>query len=477
MLFNSIAFACFLPIVFSLYWLLPNKYRWPLLLVASYYFYMSWNPKFALLIICTTVISYFSAIIIEKTNSSRMKKVILIVALVICLGILFVFKYLAFFIDSAIDFLNLFTIHLTAPTIALVLPVGISFYTFQTLSYVIDVYRGNIKAEKNIGIYATFVSFFPQLVAGPIERSNNLLPQISAEHKFDYAKATQGMRLMCIGYYKKLVVADTVGQYVDLVYSDVYSYRGWDLIIAIIFFTIQIYCDFSGYSDIAIGTANLFGIDLMTNFKSPYYSVSVKEFWSRWHISLSTWFKDYVYIPLGGNRCTKVRRNINLLVTFLISGLWHGANWTFVIWGLLHGMTQIVENRFDYHLKRIRQNRWGRWVLTIAVFVFCNLAWVFFRANSISDAIYVISHVFCSNGNRNSYPGYNLGLRPGELIIIIITIVLLSIYDYFNCDGEGVLRVSKLKKTCRWALYIVCGLLIVFLSQKGVPTEFVYFQF
>lgn len=285
MLFNSLAFAVFLPIVFILYWAVPHKFRWPVLLVSSYYFYMSWNPEYVILIFLTTVVSYGAALGIERAKKKRTKRWILLLALGVCLGILFTFKYFNFFSASVTSLLSLFAIRLSPVTVNLLLPVGISFYTFQTLSYVIDVYRGDVPAERNLGVYAAFVSFFPQLVAGPIERTGNLLPQITSEKTFDQAKASYGLKLMAWGFFKKLAVADVLGSYVDAAYGSLSACTGFDLLTAIVFFTIQIYCDFSGYSDIAVGTAKLLGIDLMTNFKSPYFSLSIKEFWSRWHIS------------------------------------------------------------------------------------------------------------------------------------------------------------------------------------------------
>ena len=344
MLFNSFAFAVFLPIVFILYWVLPHKARWILILAASYYFYMSWNAKYIFLILFTTIISYVAAILLEKTENLRTKKGILVGTAVICLGVLFFFKYFNFVSESVTAVFRLFAIQMNPVLLNLLLPVGISFYTFQTLSYVIDVYKGDVKVEHHFGYYATFISFFPQLVAGPIERTNNLLPQIKTEHKFNYDQATYGLKLMVWGYFKKIVIADTLSQFVSKVYDAPQGFSGFALILATVFFTLQIYCDFSGYSDIAIGTAKLLGINLMTNFKSPYFSQSIKEFWSRWHISLSTWFRDYVYIPLGGSRVGKIRHAVNLLITFLISGLWHGANWTFVIWGGIHGLGQMIES-------------------------------------------------------------------------------------------------------------------------------------
>lgn len=333
MLFNSFVYILFLPIVFALYWFLRDQYRWILLLIASYFFYMCSGPQYGLLIFCVTLVSYLSAIVIEKYSDKKKKKVALIGTVIVCMGVLFFFKYFNFFSGTANALMNRMGIKQDPITFNIVLPVGISFYTFQTMSYVIDVYKGTTKAEYHFGKYAAFVSFFPQLVAGPIERSNNLLPQIRQNHIFNHDKAMQGVKLMLWGYYKKLVIADALAEYVKKVFDSPRDFTGFALVIASLFFTIQIYCDFSGYSDIAIGTAKLFGIELMKNFKSPYFSGSVREFWSRWHISLSTWFRDYVYIPLGGNRVGKIRHYINLMITFLVSGLWHGANWTFVAWG------------------------------------------------------------------------------------------------------------------------------------------------
>lgn len=333
MSFNSVTFAVFVTLVFLVYWGLPQRRQWVVLLFSSYYFYMSWNAKYVLLILFTTIVSYTCGRLLAVTKCVYQKRFILFSASVICLGVLFVFKYFNLFMDTFCSVLQLLSIQIHPMTLKLLLPVGISFYTFQTLSYVIDVYRGEIPAEKHFGIYAAFVSFFPQLVAGPIERTGNLLPQIRREHCFCYEDAVYGLRQMLWGFYKKIVIADTLAFYVDKIYADLFSYEGGTLVLAAFFFSFQIYCDFSGYSDIAIGTARLFGIKLMTNFKNPYLSVSLNEFWQNWHISLSSWFRDYVYIPLGGNRKGKVRKYINLLITFLTSGLWHGADVTFIVWG------------------------------------------------------------------------------------------------------------------------------------------------
>lgn len=475
MLFNSLAFAVFLPIVFILYWAVPHKFRWPVLLVSSYYFYMSWNPEYVILIFLTTVVSYGAALGIERAKKKRTKRWILLLALGVCLGILFTFKYFNFFSASVTSLLSLFAIRLSPVTVNLLLPVGISFYTFQTLSYVIDVYRGDVPAERNLGVYAAFVSFFPQLVAGPIERTGNLLPQITSEKTFDQAKASYGLKLMAWGFFKKLAVADVLGSYVDAAYGSLSACTGFDLLIAIVFFTIQIYCDFSGYSDIAVGTAKLLGIDLMTNFKSPYFSLSIKEFWSRWHISLSTWFRDYVYIPLGGNRRGSLKRDRNLLLTFLVSGLWHGASWTYVVWGGIHGMAQILENRFS---RGNRGRRGGfpllRW---LGVFAFCNAAWVFFRAESLADAWYVLSQAVLSLAHPASLlPGVT-GLELKDLCFILLSMALVAGFDYLSLKRDVIAWVSRMPPPVRWSCYLALVWLTLCLMLPSGSSEFVYFQF
>lgn len=468
MLFNSLAFGIFLPIVFIAYWALPHKFRWPLLLIASYYFYMSWNPKYIVLIMLTTIVSYTAARIIDNQSDILVRKLVLAATFVICIGVLFIFKYFNFISDSVAKLLNMVALPVQAKTLELLLPVGISFYTFQTLSYVVDVYRKKVEPEKNLGIFATFISFFPQLVAGPIERTENLLPQIKSEKKFDSDMASYGLKLMLWGFFKKIVIADVIAEYVDNAYAALTGCTGWDLLIAVLLFTVQIYCDFSGYSDIAIGTAKLLGINLMTNFKSPYLATSVKEFWGRWHISLSTWFRDYLYIPLGGNRCSKIKRDRNLLITFLVSGLWHGANWTYVIWGGIHGVAQILENRLNLSGKKI-----ASWLRIIVVFIFCNLAWVFFRAQSLNDALYVIGHIF--TGGAESVLFRNVSIL--EIAGIIISIVILFIYDYFAQKTDVIHWISKKNVVLRWGIYLIMLWVIIISIPDGGPAEFVYFQF
>ena len=479
MLFNSFAFAIFLPIVFALYWALPHKFRWILMLIASYYFYMSWNVKYVFLILLTTVISYGAARFLENEKSRKKKKCILTGSTILCLGVLFFFQYFNFISLSAANFLSLFTIQLNPITLNLLLPVGISFYTFQTLGYVIDVYRGDIAAEHHFGYYAAFISFFPQLVAGPIEKASNLLPQIKAEHEFDYDQATYGLKIIAWGYFKKLVIADTLSLYVSTVYNSPQNYQGFALVLATVFFTFQIFCDFSGYSDIAIGSAKLLGMNLTTNFKSPYFSESIKDFWSRWHISLSTWFRDYVYIPLGGSRVSKKRHSLNLIITFLASGLWHGANWTYVVWGGIHGIARLIENTVT-SLKKEKNTGIAWWIRVFVVFTFVAFAWIFFVSNSMEDAAYVIVHLFDNVMNpivylRNGF--MDIGMNRMELIKEIIMIAIMGAFDFASLKMDVISELSKKNHFIRWTAYICLGLIIVFFSQKGVSTEFVYFQF
>lgn len=472
MLFNSWQFAVFLPIVFALYWSLPHRFRWFLILIASYYFYMSWNVKYVVLILFTTIVSYWAAILIERFR--QYGKMIMITAVIMCLGVLFIFKYFNFISQSVSDFLNMFAVHLHPMTLKLMLPVGISFYTFQTLSYVIDVYRGTTKAERHLGIYAAFISFFPQLVAGPIERTNNLLPQIKAHHEFSYEQGTYGLKLIAWGLFKKLCVADVLAVYADKVFADVYQYKGFSLVLAVFFFSIQIYCDFSGYSDIARGSAKLFGIELMENFRSPYFSSSIREFWSRWHISLSTWFRDYVYIPLGGSRVGKFRHYMNLMITFIVSGLWHGANWTFVAWGAVHGLAQILEDVFGTGRKC---SAWR----VMAVFAFTCAAWVFFRAQNIGEAGYIFAHIFTGISEPVTY--LKNGIHDmdiwgiASLMKKLARPLVLFIWDYVCLKHDVIASVTSCKnRILRYSLYFIL-LHALLLFRVSVNTEFIYFQF
>lgn len=485
MIFNSAEFLLFYPLVLLLYFVLPKRFKWVLLLAASYFFYMIWNPPLIFLILFTTAVSYVSAIIIEKTENKRRKKFWLAMTLITSLGVLFFFKYFNFLADSAISVWNFFGGHADDLVLQLILPVGISFYTFQTLSYVIDVYRGDIKAERHFGWYALFVSFFPQLVAGPIERPDNLLPQLKADHKLEADNAFVGLQKMAVGFFKKIVVADLMAEFVNAVYNNAEEATGFGIIIASVLFSVQIYCDFSGYTDIAIGCARIMGIRLMQNFNRPYQARSIKEFWARWHISLSTWFRDYLYIPLGGNRCSKVRHFFNIFVVFFVSGLWHGASWTFVIWGVLHGVYQIVgaltkkPRERIYKALKIRTDSlpfilWQRfWTFVLVCF-----SWIFFRANSFSDAILLIKKLFTEWGTGSvSATVSSMGITLTAVLVTVLSVVILSMLDTIANDPktEENGTVSR-QYTTVWIALVVAIAWCLLLSVGGA-SAFIYFQF
>ncbi len=401
MLFNSLQFVFFFPIVVAAYFALNPKYRWILLLLASYYFYMCWNYKYIVLIILSTVVDYFAGIILHKTERRRLRILVLMASLATNLGLLFFFKYFNFFGESVNYLLDKVNIFYNVPAYDFLLPVGISFYTFQTLSYTIDIYKRKQEPEYHFGRFALFVSFFPQLVAGPIERSVNLLPQFSKVYTFEYERVKNGLLLMGWGFFKKVVIADRLAEYVNMVYNNPQDFAGLHNIIATFFFSFQIYCDFSGYSDIAIGAALVLGYKLMTNFRRPYFSQNIREFWTRWHISLSTWFRDYVYISLGGNSVVKWRWYYNLFITFLVSGLWHGAEWTFVIWGAIHGLYLVIAIVTLKYREAI--NDWigiskfpglYKLVQILITFVLVYFSWIFFRASDLSEAILILKNHF-----------------------------------------------------------------------------------
>ncbi len=490
MLFNSISFLIFFPIVVVLYFLIPHKYRWIFLLVASYYFYMSWKPEYIILIIASTLIDYFAAIQMEKQNEKKKKKKFLALSLISNLGLLFSFKYFNFFSDSFKIALNEFNIFYDSPTFQLLLPVGISFYTFQTLSYSLDVYRGKKKAEYHLGYFALYVSFFPQLVAGPIERSTRLLPQFFEKHEFDSRRVSNGLKLMLWGFFKKVVIADRVAVLVNQVYNNAGNYDGVTLLLATYFFAFQIYCDFSGYSDIAIGVAQVMGFELMDNFRRPYFSKSISEFWSRWHISLSTWFKDYLYIPLGGNRVAKTRWYLNLFIVFLVSGLWHGANWTFALWGALHGFylmfalwTKNIREKF-YNLVGISNNsKIKKYVRVFITFHLVLFAWIFFRANSVDDAFHIITHIFPlktneflsilnSTGAAQAY----LGMTRKGLILSILVILFMEFVHLLQRHRKIRKFLSDKPLVLRWSIYYAILIAIISFGEFRMQ-EFIYFQF
>ena len=396
MIFNSLQFLIFFPLVTLLYFAFPQRVRWVWLLVASYYFYMCWNPRYAVLIAASTAITFLSGILIDRENRvagegkrKRRKKLWVALSFLLNLAILFFFKYWGFFSDNMVALGGLAGVSIELPKFDVLLPVGISFYTFQALSYTMDVYRGEIYAERNLFKYALFVSFFPQLVAGPIERSKNLLVQVNEPHSFDPGRVRDGLLLMLWGFFQKVVIADRIGVLVDHVYNHWNEVAGISIVVATVLFAVQIYCDFGGYSDIAIGAAQVLGFSLMKNFNQPYLSKSCGEFWRRWHISLSSWFRDYLYIPLGGNRKGKWRKYFNNLATFAVSGLWHGAAWTFILWGALHGVAMVAARLIKARTSR-RLPLLPAWLLT---FAFVNLCWVFFRAPTIAAGGQLLSRL------------------------------------------------------------------------------------
>lgn len=489
MLFNSLHFLIFFPVVVALYFAIPHRHRWPLLLVASYYFYMSWKAEYAVLIVASTLIDYFAGLRMGRIPDRKGRRPYLALSLLVNLGLLFSFKYFEFFSDNLRMMLNQFNIFYDQPAYSLLLPVGISFYTFQTLSYSIDVYRGKQKPERHFGIFAVYVSFFPQLVAGPIERPSNLLPQFMREHHFDYARVTAGLKLMLWGFFKKVVVADRLALLVDPVYSEPEKYAGAPLVIATVFFAFQIYCDFSGYSDIAIGSAKVMGFDLMQNFRRPYFAKSIGEFWHRWHISLSTWFRDYVYIPLGGNRVASSRLYINAMITFVVSGLWHGANWTFVVWGALHGtyimfemMTKDLRPRLSHQIGLDRFPALEKWLEVGTVFVLVCFAWIFFRADSLGDAWFIITHIF---GDVGSYlqPGYlelqfrGMGVTRIDLLHAFAAIGLLVLFELVERRKGVWTRLQERPIWVRWSFYYALLILCVFYAPYNRAQNFIYFQF
>ncbi len=470
MLFNSLHFVFFFPIVVTIYFLIPPQRRWIVLLVASYYFYMSWRPIYAVLILFSTVVDYYCSQQMERQSTQRQKRPYLWLSLTANLGLLFIFKYLGFFADSIA---TLAGNPPAEPLISLILPVGISFYTFQTLSYTIDVYQGKTKAEPEFGRFALFVSFFPQLVAGPIERSQDLLPQLRKAQLFSFDALVSGGRLMLWGFFKKLVIADRLASAVNVVYNDLDGKAGTTLMLATLFFAIQIYCDFSGYSDIAIGTARILGINLNLNFRRPYLATNIRDFWSRWHISLTTWFRDYVYIPLGGNRTTQRRWLTNIAIIFVVSGLWHGANWTFVAWGVLHGTYYIVWILYRKWRPQPAQHIAWQVISRVLTLLFVVFAWIFFRANTFTDAIYIVTHL--GQNLAFTIDAFNILGIMGTVIVAINLAILFSVeigLEYFNLDR----RFLQLPRPVRWtAYYGLIGTILLF----GVfsSSEFVYFQF
>lgn len=481
MLFNSMTFAVFLLAAFILYHIVPAKYRWIFLLAASYVFYMNLHAAYGLLLFFTTLLTYALALGLEKAENRRAKRHCLLGGVWPLVGILLIFKLGAPVIERLNALIDAGRLSMQPLTIKILLPAGVSFYFFQSMGYLIDVYRGKCKAERHFGYYALFVSFFPQLLAGPIGRADSLLPQLKKERFFDYRNVTYGLKLMAWGYFKKLVIADVFATVVNKVYDNPYSYVGLVFIITTVMFAIEIYCDFSGYSDIAIGCARLFGIELMTNFKTPYFAFSIREFWSRWHISLSTWFRDYVYIPLGGNRVNRFRHCLNLFLTFLVSGFWHGSSLTYIVWGGIHGVLQILETFLYPKTRRgvpvVRKKHWWQLPLTFALLCF---TWIFFRANTIQDAFWIISRLFWDIGRPVNYlktAVICLDMSYWSMFGMALSAVVLLIWDLLALNQDVIELISRQKCLVRWTLYVLLLVAIALFSYKGIATEFIYFQF
>ncbi len=498
MLFNSLQFLVFLPVVAVLYFVIPKKLRYIWLLVASYYFYMCWNAKYALLMLFSTVVTYLGGLGIaffenRKWNEKKRttaKKLCVAFSFILNLLVLVFFKYSNFLLDNVQKAFSAINVSLNVPSFDIVLPVGISFYTFQALSYTMDVYRGDIYAEKNFLRYALFVSFFPQLVAGPIERSKNLLKQLAVPRSFSYKNFLEGLLLMLWGFFMKVVLADRIAIFVDTVYGDFSTYSGWYLIVATVLFAFQIYCDFGGYSVIAMGAAKILGIDLMENFNAPYLARSTSEFWRRWHISLSTWFRDYLYIPLGGNRKGKLRKYFNLQTVFLVSGLWHGSNWSYVIWGGLNGLWQIigeifrpVRTKLTSALRLNRESFSHKLLQTLITFVLIDLTWVFFRADRFMDAIEILTSMLRTSNLWVLFDEslYTCGLDRKDFSVMLISLAVLFVADIAKYRG---IRIrEKIMEQDFWfqcvAIAVAFWVIIVYgIYGSGYDAaSFIYFQF
>lgn len=478
MLFNSVSFAIFLPIVFILYWFLANKslkIQNILLLVSSYFFYACWDWRFLFLLIFSTLLDYYTGLKMSEAKNRQHKKIWFWLSIIVNLGFLGFFKYYNFFATSFAELLSNFGLNANPWTLKIILPVGISFYTFHGLSYVIDIYNDRIKAEKNFIDYAVFVSFFPLLIAGPIERATHLLPQIKQKRVFDYTKAVDGLRQILWGLFKKVVIADQCAKYVDIIFDNHGDYSGSTLVLGAVFFAFQIYGDFSGYSDIALGTARLFGIELLRNFAFPYFSRDIAEFWRRWHISLTTWFRDYLYIPLGGSKGGTWMKVRNTFIIFIVSGFWHGANWTFIIWGIINAiyfLPLLLTNRNRNNLEIVAQGKLMPSVkelmnimVTFALAVF---AWIFFRAKSVTGAIQYIKGIFKSS--LFSLPS----IFPVYLFVLLA--VFLSV-EWLQREKKHALQFSgdNIPLLIRWGSYMVLSYLIA--AFMGKEYSFIYFQF
>lgn len=477
MLFNSFHFVLFFPVAVLVYFALPQRVRWAWLLLASYYFYMAWKPAYVVIVWLLTAIDYVAGRAIGGASTIARRRLFLGVSVASNLSLLFVFKYLNFAGATLARLFGLAGVAIDPPFLDVVLPLGISFHTFQALAYTIDVYRGRREPERDLGRFALFIAFFPQMVAGPIERAAHMLPQLAERHELRYDLAVSGLRQMAWGFFKKVVVADRVAEYVNFVYEAPRSHSGLHALVATYLFAVQIYCDFSGYSDIALGAARVMGFELSTNFVRPYLADSVREFWRRWHVTLSSWFRDYVYVPLGGSRSGLPRQTRNLAVVFLLSGLWHGASWTYVVWGALHGFYVIVEvlvarargDRVDRSRSAL-----ARVARTVVTFHLALVAWVFFRASTLADAWRVLSSV----ATRFDLAG-GVALKEfdaTELWISVALVAFLACVEIAEERGFTRERFAALPAWARWSVYYAAALAIILFGRFDART-FIYFQF
>ena len=487
MLFNSINFLIFLPIVFFFYWFVANKSLKAqniLLLVASYFFYACWDWRFLFLLVFSTLLDYFTGLKMCQAENLKGKKFWFWLSIIINLGFLGTFKYYNFFAQSFAEAISNIGLHINPWTIKVILPVGISFYTFHGLSYVIDIYYGRIKAEKNFIDYSVFVSFFPLLVAGPIERATHLLPQIQQKRSFDYSKAVNGLRQILWGFFKKIVIADQCANYANLIFNNHPSYSGVTLIIGALFFTFQIYCDFSGYSDIALGTARLFGIELLRNFAFPYFSRDIAEFWRRWHISLSSWFRDYLYIPLGGSKGGTWKKIRNTFIIFIVSGFWHGANWTFIAWGTLNAiyfLPLLLSNKNRDNMETIAKGRsipsFKEMINMLTTFGLTIVAWVFFRAETFTSAVLYLKNLFTGLVVKKSYIQSIAFFNKQIGFSIIIFLILFMLIEWNGREQQFAIEKLglKWKRPLRLLFYYIIIISIIWFS--GTQQQFIYFQF
>lgn len=498
MLFNSIEFLIFFPIVVLVYFVIPKKIKHLWLLITSYFFYMCWNVKYILLILISTIITYVSGLLLERIKNlscdearrAVLKKWVVAGSFVTNLGILFYFKYLNFALSILINVFEKMHIRLNIPAFDIILPVGISFYIFQALSYTMDVYRDEIYAEKDFFRYALFVSFFPQLVAGPIERSKNLLKQLAVSKKFCFEDFREGLLLMLWGFFLKIVLADRIAIFVDTVYGDLSTYSGAYFTIATMLFAMQVYCDFAGYSTIAMGAAKVLGITLMENFSAPYLSTSVAEFWRKWHISLTSWFKDYLYIPLGGGRKGKIRKYINKLIVFLVSGLWHGASFTYVIWGVLNGFYQVVgeilqpiRDKLVLLLHLNRKSLAHKFVHVLGTFVLVDFSLIFFRAEGVRKALQIIKSIFTVRNPWILFDSslYGCGLDEKNFYLMLIGIVILLFADF--CKSKGIKIRAVIARQDYWFRWVFIASVVSAILTFGIwgstynEANFIYFQF